>query len=74
MVLLGTPNNAQWSRLLDLVEGDYEMRTGQFKGQNGRERVPRKWEEAARELNELFCEQSGGAKKSGPQWKEVRSS
>jgi hypothetical protein len=42
------------------------MRTGAFKGINGKVELDRKWRTVAIELNKL-----GNAKKTGDKWKEV---
>jgi len=52
----------------EIVETDYEMRTGQFvAGPKGPERVAAKWAEAANIVNAL-----GPAQKTGQEWKVVR--
>jgi hypothetical protein len=71
MVVVGPLNNlgpsdAQWTKLIDYLSCDREMRTGYFEGPHGKVRLERKWREAAVEINKL-----GNAKKTGEKWKEV---
>jgi len=47
------PSDEQWVALLDAVSMNVELRSGEFVGPMGRERVVRKWVEIAEILNAI---------------------
>ena len=59
-------SDKQWSRLIDRLSTDDDMRQGYCDKPNGTSLLSRKWDEFAVNINE-----AGPAKKNGEKWKEV---
>ena len=60
------PSDRQSMQLLDHASNDREIRTGQFVAPHGKQKIPKKWERIALDLNAL-----DGAKKDSTQWMAV---